>query len=582
MRKLMRPAAFGILMTFAFWAAADTCQAQIKVINMIPQSLSGESNQDSEPNLAVNPANTKQIAATAFTPDPMGGPFAPIYKSVDGGTSWELNSILPGAGRFGTGDITLRFGGASNVLYGGILRGDSFLRLNILRTSDFTQSTPMTVLVDRFNVDQPYIQATTPTTGSGAGQDHVYVGLNDFAAAPKTSTIDRSLNAGSAPPPAGFESLRLDTRGTSGQDGPQVRTAFHADGSVYAVFYGWRGSFPAVTADVVVVRDDNWAAGSTRFADLKDPGDGLAGIRVAKSVNFTFNAMLGNDRVGGDLSIAVDPRNSSTVYIAFADVQAATGYTVHVRRSTDRGQTWSADLLTIGTTKNPALAINPLGKVALLYQHVNGSGAASRWETHIRRTTDGATWDDLILANVPANEPTPTFLPYIGDYVHLMTSGNNFCGVFSANNTPDKGNFPQGVSFQRNADFTAHKLLDVDDKTEVPISIDPFFFEVEEKDPAPHFVYEGCKGDFHLAGETGTGFYWWAGHRWLVNLEFTKVDKDFWYYSEKERPERQWAFARMGDIYDRFAVWVLPGDEGATNWHFFEYECRLKPHQIKP
>ena len=44
------------------------------VINMIPKSLSGEQNQDSEPNLAVNPANPLQASATAFTPDPLSGP----------------------------------------------------------------------------------------------------------------------------------------------------------------------------------------------------------------------------------------------------------------------------------------------------------------------------------------------------------------------------------------------------------------------------------------------------------------------------------------------------------------------------
>ena len=44
---------------------------------MIPQSMSNETNQDSEPNLAVNPANPLQIAGSAFTPDPMGGSNCP-------------------------------------------------------------------------------------------------------------------------------------------------------------------------------------------------------------------------------------------------------------------------------------------------------------------------------------------------------------------------------------------------------------------------------------------------------------------------------------------------------------------------
>ena len=97
----------------------------VSVVNMIPHSLSGESLTDSEPNLAVNPSNTQQIAASAFTPDPMAGPNAPIYLSTDGGQTWVLNSIVPGGNpTHGTNDITLRFGSASNVLYAATLRGD--------------------------------------------------------------------------------------------------------------------------------------------------------------------------------------------------------------------------------------------------------------------------------------------------------------------------------------------------------------------------------------------------------------------------------------------------------------------------
>ena len=96
---------------------------KISIVNMIPKSLSGESNQDSEPNLAVNPNNPLQIAATAFTPNPTGGTLAPIFISSDGGATWALNAIVPGAtAGFPTGDITTKFGGTSNVLYGGILR----------------------------------------------------------------------------------------------------------------------------------------------------------------------------------------------------------------------------------------------------------------------------------------------------------------------------------------------------------------------------------------------------------------------------------------------------------------------------
>src|SRR6266849_1694118 len=148
--------------------AATRTANQVLVVNMIPKSLSGETHQDSEPTIAVNPANPLQIAASAFTPDPSHGPRAPIYISTDGGNTWTLNSIVPSTVADGsaTGDITVAFGSSSNNLYAGIIRFPhpaNNPRLNILRTSDFHSSTTMKVLVDRTGsgVDQPYVQAIT-------------------------------------------------------------------------------------------------------------------------------------------------------------------------------------------------------------------------------------------------------------------------------------------------------------------------------------------------------------------------------------------------------------------------------------
>ena len=463
----------------------------ITVVNIVPQSLSGETNQDSEPNLAVNPANPKEIVASAFTPDPMGGPNAPLYLSTDGGATWSLNNIVPSAGAIGTGDITMRFTSTTNWLFSGILDGATGA-FEVHRTPDATSPTVMATLETRANEDQPFVQAATVMGGADTGKDRVYIGVNDFnASGGKTATVEQTLDATVSSP--SFASVRVERRSTLGQNGPQIRPAIHADGTIYAAFYRWissTGSFPANTlvitnAEAIVVRDDNWGTGATPFSALTDTSDTLPGRRVATGLSFPFNqtgvVANGQERWGGDLSIAVDPRNSSTVYLAYS-TRVGGVYTINVVRSLDRGVTWSSSpLLSVSNGKNPALAINSLGTVAVLYQQFTGTGATQRWGTHFR-TTNGTTWSDTLLCTTLSQSPARSGSPYLGDYEHLLALGKNFYGVFSASNVPDLANFPQGVTFLRNHDFAAKKLFALDGVTVVAPSIDPYFFKVTALD----------------------------------------------------------------------------------------------------
>jgi hypothetical protein len=501
----------------------------IQVVNIIPQTLSGETNQDSEPNIAVNPADPLKIAASAFTPNPMGGSNAPIYVSVDGGNTWSLNNIVPSAGSIGTGDITLKFAGTSSRLFTSILDGSSFA-FEVHRTVDFTSSTPMTQLETRGNEDQPYVQASTVMGGPDAGKDRVFIGVNDFnATGGKTATIEQTLDG--APVSPVFSSIRLEKRTTLGQNGPQVRPAIHPDGTIYAAFYRWitsTGSFSANTlvitnAELIVVRDDNWGQGTSPFTALTDPSDSLSGRRVATGLSFPFNqtgvAANGQERWGGDISIAVDPRNSATVYVAYSTLVSGT-YTLQLVRSVNRGVNWSGVLLSISNARNPALAINSLGKIGFAYQQFTGSGTTQRWETHFRDSTDGLTWTDSILCTALSQVPVRTFSPYIGDYMHMMSAGKDFYGIFSANNTPDLANFPQGVTYQRNHSFTTKKLFALDGVTEVAPSIDPFFFKVTEFDV-------NVKSDFYVRDWTNSAADHDNGIEPSVNPYFY-VNSDVW------------------------------------------------------
>jgi hypothetical protein len=234
------------------------------------------------------------------------------------------------------------------------------------------------------------------------------------------------------------------------------------------------------TSDVVVVRDDTWGIGANPFTALIDPGDALAGMRVVKNVTIPWvnGPALGNQRIGSTLSLAVDPSNSDIVYVGWADrVGNGDIYTIHVRRSINRGVIWSGDLLTVTNATNVALAIGANGTVGALYQQVKGSGASQRWVTTLVQTKNAfVTRQTTVLSTAPTSAPAPVFQPYLGDYVHLLAVGSELRGIFSANNTPNLANFPQGVIYQRQVDFTTQTLRN--GAATVPVSIDPFFFSV--------------------------------------------------------------------------------------------------------
>jgi hypothetical protein len=342
----------------------------------------------------------------------------------------------------------------------------------------------MQVLVDRGSEDQPWVVAGSVVVASGS-QDRVYVG-NEDANQPggMTATVDVSQDAATAVPPAGFGPIQLERRATLFKDGPPIRIALHGDGTVYAAFQRWvpGGTFPNLNVDVVVTRDDAWAGAAAPFSALVDAGDGVIGQRVATNRFMRFNAIMGQERLGADLSIAVDPVDSSTVWIAWCDRVgglAGTDWTLHVVRSTDRGRTWSADVRTVTNAKNPSLAINSNRLLGLVYQQFTGT----QWVTRLELTADAwATPAEVhVLHQAPSATPARVFLPYIGDYIRLLAVGPQFFGVFSGNNTPDMANFPSGVTYQRGADWNTHTLLNTDGATPVAASIDPFFFQWTER-----------------------------------------------------------------------------------------------------
>jgi hypothetical protein len=497
------------------------------IVNVVPETHSGETHQDSEPSIGVNQSDPEQIVISAFTPADPGQSNGPVYYSEDSGATWHLSFIVPGGQ---PNDQTFKFASRSNQFYGGDLSGGS-VTLNALSTTDpFTPGT-MNVLETLGSDDQPFIEVTTVAFGPDAGRDRVYIGHNDTGAGAASAAVDICLDAAAGSPT--FTRTFVETRstGTAGQDGPSIRPAIHPDGTVYVLFAAWRsfsGSSPAaVSTDIVVVRDDNWASGSSPFTALVDPGDHLAGLRVQTGVSLSFDALggqsghlnsgaLGEERVGGSFTIAVDPRDSDIVMICWAGIVNGV-YTLNVQRSTNRGVTWAAAGLSVSNATNPALAIASTGKIGLLYQQLNGTGSSQTWDTHFRDSLDGTTWSDTLLVRHPANTPglnASQGRTYLGDYIDLVAVGKNFYGTFCADNTPAPANFPTVMAtFLRNVNAATHTLVGTDGTTAVASSIDPYFVTATEVQAHADFYVRDWT-DSPTSGDTGlepsTHFDFWA------------------------------------------------------------------------
>src|SRR5215467_817327 len=493
-RSFLVGALVALLLTFPRFSDA----VPIRLIDVIPNISSGESGQQSESSLAVNPTNANQIVLQSG--------FTNYFSTANGGAAWSLFQNIsnndasldwsPGGNTY-TSVLTNAFSPPASIstfTSANPVTGSSFGLLGASVYTPTSNSNPQNNIPD-----QPWVVTTRV-----AGTDHIYVGFNDLSLFPgRTASVRASIDNGLTWNNVVIERV---TPG-AGQDGPPIRLAASSDGSmVYAAFLRWNsGSVPNFPGNVIIVRDDN---GTLAFNAL-----GINGVNASGNVTFPFSSTtgcpgaptcLGAERLGSGLAIGVDPNNGRKVFVAFDVVSGGSTRTIVVR-SLDGGLSWTQVFTTTVQSGLPSLSVAANGTVGLLYTTLENGMLVTHF---VQTTNDFATIQDEVLSRFVSNNPVKAFDPYIGDFQDLQAIDNIFFGTFSASNNANGtlAVFPQGITFLRNFTGTPNQpnfqLTNLAGGN-VSASIDPFFFsEAAIAVPEPAALLLLSFGLLALAAET--------------------------------------------------------------------------------
>lgn len=391
---------------------------------------------DSEPSIAVDPANPQNISVVTFSGGWSATVNAIVWQSNDGGANWVRSAIIPqpAAGVAGPGDQKVAYDRAGNLFVaelgflpaGGI--GDF-----VYRTATGTANLAAGA---QYGNDQPHLEVDKRAAGTCAGR--LYSPWLNTTAAPARSNVSNSANQGQAMTNVAVGATTFANRTT--------RIALAADGRAYVVYKLRQGTAGAAAnfenAAFVVQRSDdcgqNWNA----------LGANPVTVHPTATVQTFFTNNWGGTGVArarsSDGWIAVDPV-SGAVYVAHVSRDASTFGQIFVARSTNLGQTWTETRVTDGTRHSayPEIAVAATGAIGVLYIDFTvpaGQVNASFRHRFARSLDRGATWSEQTLQTM---DPTTLrvgagagaaawpdgFL--WGDYEGLTADRNLFYGVFT-------------------------------------------------------------------------------------------------------------------------------------------------------
>jgi hypothetical protein len=270
------------------------------------------------------------------------------------------------------------------------------------------------------------------TGGPNAG--HLYVSWTRFTATDSQIMFTRSTDGG-----ATFsDPIALSAKGSTQGSMPAVG----ANGEVYVAWFDDAGP------QLMIQRSDD---GGATFANPVAGGGAITRIRpLPDNVN-------GNIRANSFPSIAVDDA-SGTVYVVFAQHNSNTLADVFLVRSADKGQTWSAPLVTDdgGTATDqwmPSVAVASNGVVGVMFYDRRNDPNNLNIDIYLALSNDsGVTFQPNQRITTASFPPAVNFDPaiaanYMGDYNQIVASGTNFYMAWGDNRDIVNGRNDPNVYF---------------------------------------------------------------------------------------------------------------------------------------
>jgi len=417
----------GVTLFVSASASGGWCQA--KLVD-IANDVNDPSNlEDSEPSIAVNPANPMEIVVVTFSEPWGGGKSAPVWKSRDGGATWKkVTQLGQPMALSGPGDQKIDFDSAGKLYVA---------ELGLFPVSDFIyQQTAgaddaLTIGI-KYGDDQPHL--SIDKVGASGCFNRLYSPWLNTSLANWQSTVANSTNGGTAMASVGAGN-------NSSFNNRTTRIALAPDGKAYVIYKTREGAVSTdfETAHFFVRRSDDCGGSWNAIG-------GASGVSVhgASPVTTWFTNSFGNAAKGphararsSDAWIATDP-HSGDVYAVYTNKDASGFGQIFASRSTTQGANWSVPVRVTDGTHNsayPEIAVAGTGAVGVLYIDYDDSGAHTLFRHRFSRSFDhGGSWTDEVLQSEdPSTFTAGTFRNGFlwGDYEGLTALDKTFYGVFS-------------------------------------------------------------------------------------------------------------------------------------------------------